>query len=79
MKVIAALDNSLAARPVVATAGALAELLDSNVEALHVGENGNAVARSAAASAGLEGCTCAPGRRSSASSTKGRRRMSPRW
>ena len=54
MKVIAALDNSLAARPVVATAGALAELLDSNVEALHVGENGNAVARSAAASAGLE-------------------------
>jgi nucleotide-binding universal stress UspA family protein len=53
-KVIAALDNSFAARPVVSTATALAQLLGSEVEALHVGENGNGVAAGAAAAAGLE-------------------------
>ena len=47
-KVIAALDNSLAARPVVAAATALAQLLGREVEALHVGENGNGVAANAA-------------------------------
>src|SRR5678816_13576 len=57
-KVIAALDNSLAARPVVAAGTALAQLLGSEVEALHVGENGNSVAANAAAAAGLELRTC---------------------
>lgn len=57
-KVIAALDNSLAARPVVAAGRALAELLGSEVEALHVGENGNGVAANAADEAGLELLTC---------------------
>ena len=58
-KLIAALDNSLAARPVVAAGTALARLLGSEVEALHVGENGNGVAANAAAAAGLELYTCA--------------------
>jgi nucleotide-binding universal stress UspA family protein len=53
-KVIAALDNSLAASPVVAAATTLAQLLGTEVEALHVGENGNGVAANAAAAAGLE-------------------------
>lgn len=57
-KVIAALDNSLAARPVVAAATALAQLLGTEVETLHVGENGNGVAANAAAAAGLELRTC---------------------
>jgi nucleotide-binding universal stress UspA family protein len=58
-KVIAALDNSLAARPVVATAKALARILGAQVEALHIGEGGNDVAQSAADWAGLELRTCA--------------------
>lgn len=58
MKVIAALDNSLAARPVVAAATAFGQLLGADVEALHVGENGNGVAAAAAAACGLELCTC---------------------
>jgi nucleotide-binding universal stress UspA family protein len=53
-KVIAALDNSLAARAVLATAGNLAQLFDAEVAALHVGEDGNRVARDAAAAAGLK-------------------------
>jgi nucleotide-binding universal stress UspA family protein len=53
-KVIAALDNSLAARPVVATAKALAGVLGSQVEALHIGEDGDDVAKSAADWAELE-------------------------
>jgi nucleotide-binding universal stress UspA family protein len=57
-KVIAALDNSLAARPVVAAGKALAQLLGSEVEALHVGEIGNGVAANAAAAGGLELRTC---------------------
>jgi len=53
-RVIAALDNSLAAGPVVATAGALAELLGARLDAFHVSENGDAVARGAATNAGVE-------------------------
>jgi nucleotide-binding universal stress UspA family protein len=53
-KVIAALDNSLAARAVLATASNLARLFDAGVEALHVGEDGDRVARDAAAAAGLQ-------------------------
>jgi nucleotide-binding universal stress UspA family protein len=60
-KVIAALDNSLAARPVAAAGMALAQLLGSEVEALHVSENGNGVAVNAAAAAGLELRTCGGG------------------
>lgn len=53
-KVIAALDNSLAARAVLATASNLAQLFDAQVEALHVGEDGDGMARDAAAVAGLQ-------------------------
>ena len=57
-RVIAALDDSLAARPVVAAATELAQLLGSEVEALHVGANGDGVAANAAAAAGLKLRTC---------------------
>lgn len=53
-KVISALDNSPAARAVLATAGNLARLFAAEVEALHVGEDGDASARQAAEQAGLE-------------------------
>ena len=53
-RVIAAIDNSLAAGAVLATAGNLAQLFDAEVEALHVGEDGNGSARQAAELAGLE-------------------------
>jgi len=53
-RVIAAIDNSLAAQPVLATAGALAQLLGAELAALHVIDNGDAVARSAAAGSGIE-------------------------
>ena len=53
-KVIAALDNSLAARAVLATAGNVAELFAAEVEALHVGEDGDRVVRDAAAAAGVQ-------------------------
>jgi nucleotide-binding universal stress UspA family protein len=53
-RVIAALDNSLAAGAVLATAGNLAQLFDAEVEALHVGEDGDRLARDAAAAAGLQ-------------------------
>jgi nucleotide-binding universal stress UspA family protein len=52
-KVLAAVDNSLAARPVLATARALGELLDARPEALHVQTNGDRTARSTAESAGV--------------------------
>ena len=48
-KVIAALDTSIAARPVLSTALALASVLGAEVEALHVPENGGRVPRSTAA------------------------------
>lgn len=50
-KLLAALDNSLAAKPVLTTALALGELLDARVEALHVPVDGDRVARSEAAAA----------------------------
>lgn len=53
-KVIAALDNSLAAKPVLATAIALARLLGAEVEALHVTSDGDRNARGAAEAAGVE-------------------------
>lgn len=52
-RVIAALDNGPAARAVLATAGNLAQLFDAEVEALHVGDDGDKIASDAAASAGL--------------------------
>ena len=52
-KVLAALDNSLSATPVIATARALARLLDAQVEALHVQAAGERTARNAAAAAGV--------------------------
>jgi nucleotide-binding universal stress UspA family protein len=52
-RVIAALDDSLAARPVIATAQDLAMLFGAQVEAVHVGSGGR-VAASEAGAAGLE-------------------------
>jgi nucleotide-binding universal stress UspA family protein len=52
-RVLAAIDNSLAASPVLATARALAPLLDSEVDVLHLVEHGDRIARQAAAAAGL--------------------------
>jgi nucleotide-binding universal stress UspA family protein len=54
MKVIAALDNSLAAQPVLATALAFAKMLGADVEAVHVPTDHARVARSVARAAGLE-------------------------
>lgn len=50
-KVIAALDNSMAASPVLATALALGEVLDAAVEAVHVAYDGARTARNVAAAA----------------------------
>ena len=52
-RVIAALDNSPAARAVLATSGNLAELFDADVEALHVGDDGDGIAFDAASAAGV--------------------------
>ena len=52
-KVIAALDTSLAANPVLRTAVALGETLGSEVEAVHVTVDGDRVARSAAGAANV--------------------------
>jgi nucleotide-binding universal stress UspA family protein len=54
MKVIAALDNSLAAQPVLAAARALATMLAAEVEAVHVSNNGMRVAQGIAEAAGVE-------------------------
>lgn len=51
--IIAALDNSLAARPVLAAAQALAKVLDAQVEVLHVSVDGADVVRGAASAARL--------------------------
>jgi nucleotide-binding universal stress UspA family protein len=51
--VIAAIDNSAAARPVVMAAMAVAPLLGATVEAVHVTEDGDATARAAAEAAGV--------------------------
>jgi len=53
-RVIAALDNSLAARAVLATAGSLARLFGAELEAVHVGEDHDRIASSEAASRALE-------------------------
>lgn len=53
-KVIAALDNSLASRPVVATAIGLSRLLGAEPELLHVVEGGDRIARGAADAAGRQ-------------------------
>ena len=46
--IIAAIDNSLAARPVVLTAIALAPIFGASVEAVHVAEDGCITARGCA-------------------------------
>ncbi len=53
-RVIVALDNSPAAQPVLATALALGQLFEAEVEPLHVREDGATIARGVAESAGLE-------------------------
>jgi nucleotide-binding universal stress UspA family protein len=50
-KVIAAIDNSAAATPVLATGRALADLMSSELEALHVRVDGDRIAAAAAAAA----------------------------
>lgn len=52
-KVLAALDNSLAGRSVLASARPFAALLDAEVEALHVQANGHRTARNTAEAAGI--------------------------
>jgi nucleotide-binding universal stress UspA family protein len=52
-KILAAIDNSAAARPVLAMAVALADLLAVDVEALHIREDGDRNARAAATAAGV--------------------------
>ena len=53
-KVVAALDNSAAAGSVVATAQNLAAVFDADVEAVHVGEDGDRIAAAIARNAKLE-------------------------
>jgi nucleotide-binding universal stress UspA family protein len=52
-KVLAALDNSLAGRALLAAARTLASLLDSELEAVHVQTDGDRTARSSAEAAGI--------------------------
>jgi nucleotide-binding universal stress UspA family protein len=52
-KVIAALDNSLAAGPVLAAATGFAQLLGAQVEAVHVKDDGRRTPEAAAVAAGL--------------------------
>jgi nucleotide-binding universal stress UspA family protein len=52
-KVLAAIDNSAAARPVLASAVALAGLLGAELEAIHIREDGCRTAQAAARAAGL--------------------------
>lgn len=54
MKVIAAIDESPAARPVLAAARAVAKLFEASVEALHVREDGGEGARAQADAADVE-------------------------
>jgi nucleotide-binding universal stress UspA family protein len=53
-KVLAALDNSLGGRPLLAAASALATLLDARVEAVHVQTGGDRTARNTAGAAGIQ-------------------------
>src|SRR5215216_2045055 len=52
-KILAALDNSLAGMPVLATAHALGDLLDAQVEAVHVRIGEDRTARNTAAASGF--------------------------
>jgi nucleotide-binding universal stress UspA family protein len=52
-RVLAALDNSAAAQPVLSTAVAVARLFEAEVEPVHVRTDGEVVARSVAEKAGL--------------------------
>jgi nucleotide-binding universal stress UspA family protein len=52
--VLAAIDNSPAARSVIAMAQSLGRVFDAKVEAIHVGEGKNRIAVAAAQAAGLE-------------------------
>jgi nucleotide-binding universal stress UspA family protein len=52
-RVLAALDNSVAAQPVLATATAIARLLGAELEAAHVRTDAERIARSVAASAAV--------------------------
>lgn len=54
MKVIAAIDRSAAARPVLAAAGAVARMFGASLEALHVREGPDEAARAAARAADAE-------------------------
>jgi nucleotide-binding universal stress UspA family protein len=58
-KIIAAIDNSLAARPVVLMAKALGEVLGASVEALHVSDDDGETARASADSLGVDFFRCA--------------------
>jgi len=53
-KVVAALDNSAAAGSVAAAAQSLADVFDAEVEAVHVGEDGDRIAAAVAQAAELE-------------------------
>jgi nucleotide-binding universal stress UspA family protein len=52
-RVLACIDNSAAARPVLAVARVLAPVLNATVQAVHVREDGDRTARAAATSLGL--------------------------
>jgi nucleotide-binding universal stress UspA family protein len=52
-RVLAAIDSSAAARPVLSAAKALADLLGADVDALHVRERASATAKAAADAAGM--------------------------
>jgi len=59
-KVVAALDNSSAAGPVLATATSLAKLFGATVDAVHVHEDGGRIAHGVAKAGGYEVRTLAP-------------------
>ena len=54
MRVIAAIDESAAAGPILGAAGAIAEFLGATLEAVHVREDGGEVAQAEAKAAGVE-------------------------
>jgi nucleotide-binding universal stress UspA family protein len=53
-RIVAALDNSMAAQPAMSAAVALGSLVGDRVEAVHVSEDGDRIARGVAEAAGLE-------------------------
>jgi nucleotide-binding universal stress UspA family protein len=53
MRILAAIDNSAAARPVLETAIEIGRLLDADVEAVHVAEDGAGTAHALAAQVGV--------------------------